>query len=167
MKKIIGKILFLILCIGIFFGVQFTFAPAMVSGESMLPTYNDHDVVLGIKWDRDYNKGDVVIVDTSSYGIGANFIIKRVIALPGDTVEIKDGTLLINDEEQDEPYINETMVGNMAKMAVSQDSLFIMGDNRNNSIDSRFFGEISQKDVYAKVVYENDFISDIFRNFLK
>ena len=52
MKKIIEKIGFVLLCLAIFFGVQVTFATAIVSGESMYPTYEDRDVVLGVKIDR-------------------------------------------------------------------------------------------------------------------
>lgn len=162
MKKIIEKIGFVLLCLAIFFGVQVTFATAIVSGESMHPTYEDRDVVLGVKIDRNYARQDVVIVDCSQYNIGAEYIIKRVIAVAGDTVAIMDGYLYINGEKQEESYISEQMYSDMEEVTVSQDCVFVMGDNRNNSIDSRIIGEINVEDVYAKVVYENDFISSLF-----
>ena len=152
MKKIIEKIGFVLLCLVIFFGVQVTFATAIVSGESMCPTYQDRDVVLG---------------DCSQYNIGAEYIIKRVVAVAGDTVAIKDGYLYINGEKQEESYISEQMYSDMEEVTVSQDCVFVMGDNRNNSIDSRIIGEINVEDVYAKVVYENDFISSLFHKLYK
>lgn len=167
MKKIIEKIGFVLLCLAIFFGVQVTFATAIVSGESMYPTYEDRDVVLGIKIDRNYARQDVVIVDCSQYNIGAEYIIKRVVAVAGDTVAIKNGYLYINGEKQEESYISEQMYSDMEEVTVSQDCVFVMGDNRNNSIDSRIIGEINVEDVYAKVVYENDFISSLFHKLYK
>ena len=167
MKKIIEKIGFVLLCLAIFFGVQVTFATAIVSGESMYPTYEDRDVVLGVKIDRNYARQDVVIVDCSQYNIGAEYIIKRVIAVAGDKVAIKDGYHYINGEKQKESYISEQMYSDMEEVSVSQNCVFVMGDNRNNSIDSRIIGEINVEDVYAKVVYENDFISSLFHKLYK
>lgn len=167
MKKIIEKIGFVLLCLAVFFGVQVTFATAIVSGESMYPTYEDRDVVLGVKIDRNYDRQDVVIVDCSQYNIGAEYIIKRVVAVAGDTVAIKNGYLYINGEKQEESYISEQMYSDMEEVTVSQDCVFVMGDNRNNSIDSRIIGEINVEDVYAKVVYENDFISSLFHKLYK
>ena len=167
MKKIIEKIGFVLLCLAVFFGVQVTFATAIVSGESMHPTYEDRDVVLGVKIDRNYARQDVVIVDCSQYNIEAEYIIKGVIAVAGDTVAIMDGYLYINGEKQEESYISEQMYSDMEEVTVSQDCVFVMGDNRNNSIDSRIIGEINVEDVYAKVVYENDFISSLFHKLYK
>lgn len=166
MKKIIGHFIFILLCLAVFFGVQSIFAPAIVSGESMLPTYQDKDMVMGIKTDKNYSKGDIVIIDVSKYGIDTQYIIKRVVATSGDSIEIKSGYLYVNGQKQNEDYIFEQMTDDMKEVTVSQDCLFVMGDNRNNSIDSRFIGQIQQNDVYAKVIFENDFISSIFHKTL-
>ena len=64
--------------------------------------------------------------------------IKRVIAVPGDTIEIKDGNVFVNDELQTENYILSKCRGDYPKVTIPEGHIFVMGDNRNNSEDSRF-----------------------------
>ena len=84
-------------------------------------------------------RGDIVIFRYPDNE--KELFIKRVIGLPGDKVEIKDGLVYINDSKTplSEPYVNGTPVGSFGPYEVPADSYFMMGDNRNNSADSRFW----------------------------
>ena len=88
--------------------------------------------------------------------IGKESYIKRVIGLPGDHVKIEDGKVYINDEELDESYLSDTVVTKTDNMAykdlvVPENSVFVMGDNREHSTDSRAFGCIPLEKIEGKV----------------
>ncbi len=89
--------------------------------------------------------------------IGKTSFIKRVIGLPGDHIEIKDGKVYINDTELDEPYLKdnvktEAVQGVFTNIVVPQGTVFVMGDNRGNSTDSRHFGCIPLEKIESKVL---------------
>lgn len=89
--------------------------------------------------------------------IGKTSFIKRVIGLPGDHIEIKDGKVYINDTELDEPYLKENVKteavqGVFTNIVVPQGTVFVMGDNRGNSTDSRHFGCIPIEKIESKVL---------------
>ena len=89
--------------------------------------------------------------------IGKVSFIKRVIGLPGDHIEIKDGKVYINGEELDEPYLQEgvkteAMQGAFTDIIVPEGTVFVMGDNRSNSTDSRHFGCIPLEKIESKVL---------------
>ena len=111
----------------------------VVDGPSMKPTLqHDERLVVNkfIYYVRDPNKGEIIVFrypsDTS------RDFIKRVIATAGDTIEIKDGRVYVNDQLQREDYILEKTKGEYSKATVPEGTVFVMGDNRNNSEDSRF-----------------------------
>jgi signal peptidase I len=82
-------------------------------------------------------------------------LIKRAIGLPGDTVELRDGTVLINGVLLDEPYVNgaQTFCGNYCQpFTLGPDQYFLLGDNRANSLDSRSFGPIPASQLVGRVV---------------
>ena len=82
-------------------------------------------------------------------------LIKRVIGLPGDTVELREGAVLINGVPLDEPYVNgaQTFCGNYCQpLTLGPDEYFLMGDNRANSLDSRSFGPIPASQLVGRVV---------------
>ncbi len=137
----------LALCILLLSLRQFT-----VTGVSMEPTLMPGDVVCYVGFTQVHYR-DVVIFDAGDvYGR----VVKRVVGLPGDTIEITaDGHLLCNGTLQDEPYITLDPFGNsaMAEITVAEGKLFMLGDNRANSIDSRDvrIGQISREDVRGVV----------------
>ncbi len=113
--------------------------------ESMVPTLEVGDRVFVNKFVYRYfepERGDIVVFDSLA-GDGQT-LIKRVVGLPGDTVEVQDNLLLVNGEPQEEPYLNEEFpsVGSYGPTEVPQGHVFVMGDNRGNSGDSRVFGPV-------------------------
>ncbi|QST02951.1 signal peptidase I (plasmid) [Pontibacillus sp. ALD_SL1] len=130
---------------------MFLFQFYVVSGQSMEPSYQNRDFVAAVKWGiHDLEYKDVVILPIED----GTEIIKRVVGLEGDIIEIKDGSLFRNDERVEEPYIKEDMITDYGRITVPKDHVFVLGDNRNYSSDSRNFGPFPLSDVKGKVRLE-------------
>ena len=128
------------------YSVLFFVQISRVTGHSMDPTFHDGEIVLVNRrfyQMKDVSYGDVVIAETDRGGNVKEQIIKRVIGKPGDRLEYRDGVMYRNGSEISEPYIKEEMKGEPWKTEVGKDEVFLMGDNRNNSADSRTFGAFS------------------------
>lgn len=98
-------------------------------------------------------RGDIVVFNVDDAAIAERSLVKRVIAVAGDHIQIIKNQVFINDELLDEPYINEPMhnaEGYILDMVIEDGYIFCMGDNRNNSMDSRIFGAVSLNDVVGK-----------------
>jgi len=129
-----------------------------VSGYSMINTLHDGDRVLVNKLSyrlHDPRRGDVVVLKTIE-GAGERDLIKRVIALPGETVEYRSCVLYIDGRELVEPYLDPTVVTPTScgeaqpALAVPDDSVFVMGDNRPGSKDSRALGPITYGNLIGR-----------------
>ncbi len=96
-------------------------------------------------------RGDLIICKLNDGKKDIN-IIKRVIGLPGDTIEIKDGNIILNNKLLKENYIKENFTLGETKITLSENQLFILGDNRTISLDSRKIGPITYNDIKAKVL---------------
>lgn len=117
----------------------FIVEPYLVSGPSMMNTLQDRERLIVNKlvyYTRKPEKGEIIVFKYPS-DTRRDFI-KRVIATGGDTVEIVDGHTFVNGKEMKENFIKEPFHSNYRKTVVPQDTVFVMGDNRNNSEDSRF-----------------------------
>lgn len=155
----------LVLTLVIFFVIQtFVAQPYQVQQNSMERTLEPGQYVLVDKltprWDT-YGRGDVVVFNPPpSWTDDPTPFIKRVIGLPGDTVEVKDdGRVYINDVALDEQYtfkddegINEPTTASLdqRRWVVTEGELFVMGDHRQKSADSRVFGPIKTTDVIGR-----------------
>ena len=110
----------------------------LVDGPSMRPTLQNQERLVVNKFIynlHDPERGDILVFQYPKDP--SRDFIKRVIAIPGDTIEIKDGHVYVNGELKNEPYILSTTRGDYPLATVPEGHIFVMGDNRNNSEDSR------------------------------
>ncbi|MCI6283944.1 signal peptidase I [Selenomonas sp.] len=118
---------------------QFIVELYIVDGPSMRPTLQSQERLVVNKFIyslRAPEKGEILVFKYPRDQ--SRDFIKRVIATPGDTIEIKDGRVYVNDQMQSEDYILEKTRSEYPKATVPDGTVFVMGDNRNNSEDSRF-----------------------------
>ncbi len=128
----------------------FVAQPTLVRGYSMEPTLHQEERLLVEKVSYRFHqpqRGDIVVLKVAQEPIP---LVKRVIGLPGETVEIRQGKVYVNGQHLDEPYLRQTPYGNMPARPVPAGSIFVLGDNRNNSNDSRYFGVVPLDDVVGK-----------------
>lgn len=118
---------------------HFVVEPYLVDGPSMRPTLDHAQRLVVNKFIyrfRAPERGEILIFKYPKDQ--SRDFIKRVIAVPGDTIEIKDGNVFVNEKLLSESYILSKTRGNYPKSVVPDEHIFVMGDNRNNSEDSRF-----------------------------
>jgi len=154
----------LVLTVVIFLGIQtFVAQPYKVQQTSMEKTLEPDQYVLVDKltprW-APYGRGDIVVFEPPATWAGANGVpfIKRVIGLPGDHVQLKDGRVYVNGTALDEPYIftddhsqaTDPTGGGPSEWLVPAGELLVMGDHRNDSSDSRTFGPIDISQVIGR-----------------
>jgi signal peptidase I len=136
--------------------ILFLYQPVKVEGTSMMPgLINQERIFINKFVYRFYpvERGDTVVfqfpLDTSkSY-------IKRVIGMPGDTVTVDRGAVIVNGRTLNEPYVPEEMrdLHSAKTVTLASDEYYVMGDHRNSSNDSRSWGPVERKFIYGKAVF--------------
>ena len=131
--------------------------PSQIKGESMEPTLKDGQLIFcSAALKGRIEKGDIITAMISlKAGVSKEYltedgklnIIKRVIGAPGDTVEIRDNVVYVNHKQIEEPYLNESMKTRDCICKLKEDEWFVMGDNRNHSLDSRAFGAVRTEEI--------------------
>jgi len=115
----------------------------IVPTPSMVPTIQCGDRLFVEKITHRFwglERGEVIVFVPPEQSQLTDDLIKRLIGLPGDTIEIKDGTLYINDKPQEEPYLAEPIQYEFGPVKVPEGKMFVLGDNRNRSFDSHEWG---------------------------
>lgn len=123
-----------------------------VNGLSMYPTLNHNDKLMLNKMSHSYERGDIVVLIGKETTHRENDIIKRIIGVAGDKIEFKYNKLYLNDELLEEDYVPQGEHYYEDKVIlVPEDSVYVLGDNRDNSQDSRFFGPVDIKNIKGKI----------------
>ncbi|MEW9667613.1 signal peptidase I [Ammoniphilus sp. 3BR4] len=138
---------------------SFLFAPFVVDGTSMMPTLHDRERLIVTKliyFIQEPSRGDIIVFHATA----ERDYIKRVIAVGGDKIEMKADQLYINDQPVDEPYLDEfkqqalaegyPLTGDFGPIDVPEGEIFVMGDNRRNSKDSRAIGTVPLDTVVGR-----------------
>ncbi|HET7656692.1 MAG TPA: signal peptidase I [Bacillales bacterium] len=142
----------------------FLFANYVVHGQSMMPTIHDGNRVIVSKINYDFGKPKRFQLIVFHYSKSEDFI-KRVIGLPGDSLHYKNDVLYVNGKAMKEPYLkpfkerlgsgllthNFTLKEKTGRMKVPKGCVFVLGDNRRNSYDSRYFGFVPMSKIVGKV----------------
>ena len=122
-----------------------------VYGQSMEPNLHTEQRLVVEKLSYRFHgprRGDIVVLRLPEHS--AELLIKRVIALPGEKVEIHDGQVYIDDKPLLEPYLKQATLGNYPARVVPPLHVFVLGDNRNASNDSRVFGPVPRENIIGR-----------------
>lgn len=138
---------FLLLVAVLFLIFRFVVGFSLVDGNSMLDTLKNGELVLYTRIRREIKRGDIISVAIPS----GEYYVKRVVALGGDVVDLQDGVLYVNGEAETGDYIRGKTYPEDGSFTypytVNEGDAFVLGDNREESIDSRFFGAVNLRQV--------------------
>lgn len=151
MKKFLKNLLpYLIIIIVVILVRSFIITPVRVNGESMYPTLKGNEIMLLNRLGT-IDRFDIVVLQIAEED---DYLIKRVIGLPGDTIEIRKDKIYINGKKLDENYgyLDPLMVEKgssitMHALTLKDDEYFVLGDNRLKSLDSHIFGTVTKKEI--------------------
>jgi len=149
---------YVVICVALWSTISFLVAQhcvvtsVVVQGKSMMPTLKPGDCLFVnclLPHFRDYRRGDIVVIRDPANN---EFIVKRIVGVPHDHVQVRSGRVYVNDQLLPEPYLDlgtETTSGrlNDRVVTIQDSSYFVMGDNRAESDDSRFFGDVNRRDL--------------------
>lgn len=126
--------------------------PVRVQGTSMDTTLKQGEILLLEKYDKNYERFDIVVIKE-----GNERIIKRIIGMPGESIKIIDGIIYINGEKIEDEYAssitNDFSLEKFELETIPENTYFVLGDNRIVSKDSRILGPIKKENIQGKVIY--------------
>ena len=157
-RGVLEYLVILVVAFVLVFGVikPFVVEAFRVPSESMVPTLEVRDRFLANKFVYRFTepeRGDIVVFQSVEPNDKGEFdtLVKRVVGLPGDVIEVRSGSLLVNGEPRDEPYLNIDVVADInapyGPKEVPEGTFFALGDNRGNSLDSRFYGPVPMENL--------------------
>jgi signal peptidase I len=124
-----------------------------IPSGSMIPTLLVGDYLVTSRLGFDPKRGDIVVfTPPESYHGNAQDLVKRVVAVGGDEVEGREGALWLNGVRQDEPYVREPLNQDFERRKIPPGEFFMLGDNRNDSFDSRFWGSVPRANLKSRAV---------------
>jgi signal peptidase I len=138
--------------------IVFIYQPVKVEGTSMMPGLTDQERIFINKYiyklGVDQIERDDLVVFHYPYDPSQSYI-KRIIGLPGDSIQIKDGIVYVNGKQLDEPYVPSEYRDHvsMSLKLVPPNDYFVLGDHRSSSNDSRVWGFVDRKEIYGKAVF--------------
>ena len=142
-----------LLSLVLFLGINAITARVRVDGHSMVPTFNSGEFIIVSKLAYklgEPERGDIVVFHLPRDP--DQEYIKRVIGLPGETISVHDGKVFVNDQMLNEPYLGAD-TGYTGTWVVPEGTIFVLGDNRNNSSDSHSWGPVPMEYVVGKAVF--------------
>ena len=155
MKKFIKEIYsYVLIVVFVILFRSYIATPVRVDGDSMNDTLINNDILILNKMDKKYERFDIVVINYNN-----TKLVKRIIGLPGENIEYKDNTLYINDKEYKDIETSRTKDFSIKELyeveKIPEDTYFVMGDNRNNSLDSRDYrvGFINKEDIVGVTVF--------------
>ena len=135
---------------------NYLFQPYKVQMGSMQPTLHNNDLIMVNKITyriKKPNRGDIVVFNPPGNTSNIHYI-KRIVGLPGESVQVKEGKVFINQTELIEPYLSQIDTpGFVGPVVLGVDEFFVLGDHRNNSMDSRDFGAITKDHIHGKTMF--------------
>ncbi len=138
------------------FSRQFLFSTVIVVGQSMVPTLQEGDRCFVNHWQhrlQGFHRGDLLVVNEPGSNI---VVVKRLIALPGDTLQLRDDGVYLNGHRLQEPYVHANgytysrRLGNRT-MTLGAEEFFVLGDNRLISVDSRWYGPVPRNRIRGTI----------------
>lgn len=152
MKLVKNLIPYIIIFVIVVIIRTYIITPVKVVGSSMVPTLEDKELLLLKKYDHKYERFEIVV-----FNYGASKLVKRVIGLPGEHVKYENNKLYINNELIEEDFISvKTTDFDLKQIGydiIPEGYYFVVGDNRNNSKDSRMIGLISADDILGSTSF--------------